>query len=85
MKLQRGGLVVIGLIMALCCNVMLMACAQTQLVKNLKDGKDQLVVVYGTSLSSGGHGKSWMQPVADYFNNKYGNHLKYTSIFNCSI
>ncbi|MFV0591885.1 MAG: SGNH/GDSL hydrolase family protein [Draconibacterium sp.] len=53
------------------------AFAQSQLVKNLQQGKDQLVIVYGTSLSSGVHGKAWMQTVADYFNNKYGNHLKY--------
>lgn len=51
--------------------------AQSQLVKNLKDGKDQLVVVYGTSLSSGDHGRSWMQEVADFLNKKYGSHLKY--------
>lgn len=51
--------------------------AQSQLVKNLQEGKDQTVVIYGTSLSSGGHGKAWMQAVADYFNDKYGNHLDY--------
>ncbi len=52
--------------------------AQSQLVKNLQQGKDQLVVVYGTSLSSGNHGKSWMQEVSNYFNEKYGSHLTYT-------
>lgn len=51
--------------------------AQSQLVKNLKAGKEQLVVVYGTSLSSGNNGKSWMQEVTDILNSKYGNHLKY--------
>lgn len=51
--------------------------AQSQLAKNLQEGKDQTVVVYGTSLSSGGHGKAWMQAVADYFNGKYGDHLNY--------
>jgi len=51
--------------------------AQSQLVKNLKQGKDQLVVVYGTSLSSGNTGRSWMQEVADVLNRDYGNHLKY--------
>ncbi len=50
---------------------------QSQLVKNLKDGKDQLVVVYGTSLSSGGHGRAWMDEVARQLNEKYGNHLTY--------
>lgn len=51
--------------------------AQTQLIKNLKNGEDQLVIVYGTSLSSGDNGKSWMGEVADHFNQKYGSHLKY--------
>lgn len=51
--------------------------AQSELVKNLKQGKDQFVVVFGTSLSSGSHGASWMQVVADHFNKKYGTHLKY--------
>jgi len=51
--------------------------AQSKLVRNIKNGKDQFVVVYGTSLSSNECGKSWMDEVADYFNGKYGNHLKY--------
>lgn len=51
--------------------------SQLKLVQNLQKGKDQLVVVYGTSLSSGGHGKAWMGEVARQFNEKYGNHLKY--------
>lgn len=61
-----------------CCLTGQSLSAQSQLVKNLKDGKDQLVVVYGTSLSSGNHGSSWMQDVAVFFNRKYGNHLKYS-------
>lgn len=52
--------------------------AQSQLVKNLRMGKDQLVIVYGTSLSSGNTGRSWMQEVSDAVNKKYGNHLKYS-------
>lgn len=51
--------------------------AQTKLIKKLKNGEDQLIVVYGTSLSSGDNGKSWMGEVADHFNRKYGSHLKY--------
>lgn len=51
--------------------------AQSQLVRNLQSGTDQLVIVYGTSLSSENHGKSWMQTVAGYFNEKYGDHLNY--------
>jgi len=53
------------------------AFAQSRLVKNLAAGKDQFVVVYGTSLSSGGHGESWMGEVARYMNEKYGNHLTF--------
>ncbi len=52
--------------------------SQSMLVKNLQQGKDQLVVVYGTSLSSGQKGESWMSTVSDYMNEKYGNHLSYT-------
>ncbi|MCK9208869.1 MAG: SGNH/GDSL hydrolase family protein [Salinivirgaceae bacterium] len=52
--------------------------AQSKIVQNIKNGKEQLVVVYGTSLSSGDCGKSWMGEVANYFNGKYGNHLKYS-------
>lgn len=51
--------------------------AQSQLVQNITNGKNQLVVVYGTSLSSDDCGKSWMEEVTNYLNNKYGNHLKY--------
>ena len=50
---------------------------QSKLIKKLKNGEDQLVIVYGTSLSSGANGKSWMGEVADHFNQKYGSHLKY--------
>lgn len=64
-------LLVLALFISLC------GTAQSQLVKNLQEGKDQTVVVYGTSLSSGGHGKAWMQTVADYFNDKYGDLLNY--------
>lgn len=64
-------------LLALALFISISGTAQSQLVKNLQEGKDQTVVVYGTSLSSGGHGKAWMQAVADYFNDKYGNHLDY--------
>lgn len=52
--------------------------AQSRLVKNIRNGTDQYVVVYGTSLSSGGHGKAWMEAVKKHFNEQYGNHLTYT-------
>lgn len=51
--------------------------SQSQLVRNLAAGKNQTVVVYGTSLSSGGYGQAWMGAVARQLNEKYGNHLKY--------
>jgi|AntAceMinimDraft_9_1070365.scaffolds.fasta_scaffold76511_2 hypothetical protein len=37
--------------------------SQSKIVQNIKNGKDQLVVVYGTSLSSNDCGKSWMGEV----------------------
>jgi acyl-CoA thioesterase-1 len=46
--------------------------AQTQLINNLKAGRDQTVVIYGTSLSSGGNGRAWMGEVARQLNGKYG-------------
>lgn len=52
--------------------------AQTHLVSNLRQGKDQLVVVYGTSLSSGDHGESWMREVADQLNSRYKGKIKYS-------
>jgi lysophospholipase L1-like esterase len=51
--------------------------SQSSLISNLREGKDQTVVVYGTSLSSGELGRAWMQEVADHLNAKYGNHVKY--------
>lgn len=51
--------------------------SQSQLVRRLAEGKDQFVVVYGTSLSSGGNGQAWMGEVARQLNGKYGNHLTY--------
>jgi acyl-CoA thioesterase-1 len=51
--------------------------AQTELIKNLEAGRDQTVVIYGTSLSSGGNGRAWMGEVARQLNGKYGKHLDY--------
>lgn len=51
---------------------------QTNLVSNLKLGKDQFVVVYGTSLSSGSHGESWMSEVANKLNTKYKGKISYS-------
>ncbi len=38
--------------------------AQSQLAKSLKEGKDQFVVVYGTSLSSGDVNKAYIISMA---------------------
>lgn len=70
--------IIFGILFLLICGLAVSTKAQSQLVKNLEQGKDQLVVVFGTSLSSGNHGASWIDAVADYFNKKYGNHLTYT-------
>jgi acyl-CoA thioesterase I len=51
--------------------------AQSALVKRLKAGEDQVVVVYGTSLSSGGNGRVWMDAVAQALNSSHRGQLKY--------
>lgn len=50
--------------------------AQTRLVMNLKAGKPQVLVVYGTSLSAGTGGVAWVDSVNCYFNNKYDGKLR---------
>lgn len=50
--------------------------AQSQLVKNLKSGKTQTLVVYGTSISSmRPNGPLWVKEVEEEFNKKYDNRL----------
>lgn len=51
------------------------AFGQSQLVRNLRNGKPQVLVVYGTSLSAGEGGKAWVAAVADSLNKRYGNRL----------
>ena len=51
--------------------------AQSQLLKNLSENKQQIVVVYGTSLSSGNNGNAWMKDVAKQLNEEYENRLVY--------
>lgn len=51
------------------------AFAQSQLIHNLRQGKQQVLVVYGTSLSAGEGGKAWVAAVADRLNKRYGNRL----------
>ncbi|QDH81222.1 SGNH/GDSL hydrolase family protein [Echinicola soli] len=50
---------------------------QSRLVEQLAKGKDQLVVVYGTSLSSGERGGAWMGEVSRQLNARYDGHLDY--------
>ena len=51
------------------------ASAQTQLVKDLKKGKDRTLVIYGTSIAKLGNGLLWVKEVGDVLNKKYANHL----------
>lgn len=49
--------------------------AQSQMVSKLENGISQHIIVYGTSLSSGGNGHAWMQPVAAHLGKLYGDSL----------
>ncbi|MDB5087651.1 MAG: GDSL-like Lipase/Acylhydrolase family protein [Mucilaginibacter sp.] len=49
--------------------------AQSQLVKNLRKGKHQVLVVYGTSLTAGDGGRAWVDSVGTGLNKKYGGNL----------
>ncbi|MGK6351014.1 SGNH/GDSL hydrolase family protein [Parapedobacter sp. DT-150] len=51
------------------------AFGQSRLVRNLRQGKPQVLVVYGTSLSAGEGGKVWVDTIADQLNKRYGNRL----------
>lgn len=51
------------------------ALAQTSLIRNLKAGKPQVLVVYGTSLSSAPGGKAWVDSVTNNLNLKYADKL----------
>jgi len=65
------------LLAALICETFAEDCfAQTQLVKNLRAGKPQVLVVYGTSLSSFTGGQAWVAAVSDSLNKKYNGNLK---------
>lgn len=46
--------------------------SQPNFVKNLSQGISQHVVVYGTSLSSGGHGRDWMDGVKAHMDSIFG-------------
>jgi len=51
------------------------AFAQSQLVKNLRNGKHKVLVVYGTSLTAGDGGRAWVNAVSTELNKKYSGNL----------
>jgi len=51
--------------------------AQSNFIKNIEAGKEQTVVVYGTSLSSGRNGRVWMNEVIRLLNEKYSGTVTY--------
>ncbi|PRD49020.1 SGNH/GDSL hydrolase family protein [Sphingobacterium haloxyli] len=53
----------------------LSAFCQSRLIEQLKNGKAQHIVVYGTSLSSGGSGKAWMDVVSARIEDRFGDNL----------
>lgn len=64
----------ISLLLAFICMAGVIS-AQSQLVKDLKKGKDRTLVVYGTCVARLGGGPIWVQEVSDILNKKYSNHL----------
>lgn len=55
------------------------AFCQSRLIEQLKNGKPQHIVVYGTSLSSGGTGNVWMRVVSAAIQKQFGDGLiRYT-------
>ena len=52
-----------------------MSFGQSRLVKSLSEGKDQTLVVYGTSITRMGNGPVWVGAVGDKLNGLYNNHL----------
>jgi acyl-CoA thioesterase-1 len=55
----------------LSCLFPLGAIAQSKLVRNLKAGKHQVLVVYGTSLSAGEGGRAWVDSVDRALNKQF--------------
>lgn len=64
----------ISLLLAFICMAGIIS-AQSQLVKDLKKGKDRTLVVYGTCVAKLGGGPIWVQEVSNILNKKYSNHL----------
>ncbi|HVW98355.1 MAG TPA: SGNH/GDSL hydrolase family protein [Mucilaginibacter sp.] len=50
--------------------------AQSQLIKNLRDGKKQTLVVYGTSLSVYRGGTAWVNKLSEDLNRQFDGNLK---------
>lgn len=51
--------------------------SQSKLIQNIEAGQDQVVVVYGTSLSTGSNGRSWMNELVRLLNDNYTGRIKY--------
>lgn len=51
------------------------AFCQPNFLKRLQNGQPQHIVIYGTSLSSGGNGKAWMDRVVASIEEHFGNNL----------
>ncbi len=51
------------------------AWSQPNFIKKLEHGIPQHLVVFGTSLSSGGHGRDWMEGVKSHIDSVYGENL----------
>jgi len=51
--------------------------SQSQLIRKIEAGEDQTIVVYGTSLSTGRNGRSWMNEVVRLMNEKYRGKVTY--------
>lgn len=68
------------LILIICSMLLsLSAFCQSRLIEQLKNGKPQHIVVYGTSLSSGGAGNAWMRVVSAAIQKQFGDGLiRYT-------
>ena len=69
MKLNRYGAAVLTLMLVLGAP----ALAESTLMKNLKAGKEQVVITYGTSLTAGG---AWVKQIQQAFNDSYPGKVK---------
>ncbi len=63
----------VSALVGLLCPLVMMA--QPAFLKRLQQGQPQHIVVYGTSLSSGGNGHAWMRVVKARLEHRYGDSL----------